>query len=267
MSNEFFFRNDDVRSTLDSTLVDMQELFIKHSVPIIHAVEPANVTPEVVDWLLDMRRVHPDLFEIMQHGYDHTIKNKEKKGEFGGQRGYDEQYEDIRKGKELMNLHFGSDWFEAFNFPYAPYNELAIKALQSVGYKVLNSHYNAEWKRKLFYAVGHLLGKGMMFDHHVSWNLQKYPGTTMWEISMNITFIKKYYDENTSCEFYTFDELKNKIDKYIPTPYPIGLLLHHRYHVTQESMDLIEQVFDYLRMNNVAPVSMRAIYERLESRG
>ena len=266
MSKEYFFRNDDIRDSLDEALLKIQDLFIARSVPMIHAVEPANVTPEVVNWLLAMRRQHPELFAVMQHGYDHTIKNKLKKGEFGGQRGYDEQYEDISKGKELMNRHFGNEWFEAFNFPYAPYNPAAIRALEKVGYKVLNSHYNCEWKRRILYAIGHLLNKGMLFGKHVSWNLQRYPGTSMHEISMNITFIKKYHDENTACDFFSYEELCGKIDKYLGTPYPIGLLLHHRYHVTQSSINLIEKVFDYLEGKGVKPVSMERIYEGIRSR-
>ena len=263
MSKEYFFRNDDIRDSLDSSLVQIQELFIKRDVPIVHAVEPANVTPEVVEWLLEMKANHPELITLMQHGCDHTIKNNNKKGEFGGQRGFDEQYEDIRKGKDLMNSLFGDAWFEAFNFPYAPYNKDAIRALEKVGYKVLNSHYNVEWKRRAFYAIGHLLRQGMLLDHHVSWNLDIYPGTTMYEISMNITFIKKYHDEQTNCDFFTLEELCNKIDQYIPTRYPIGLLLHHRYHTTQESIDLIGGVFDYLEQKGIRPVSMETIYKQL----
>ncbi|MCK4709714.1 MAG: DUF2334 domain-containing protein [Gammaproteobacteria bacterium] len=266
MSKEYFFRNDDIRDTLDESLVTIQDLFIERKVPMVHAVEPANVTTDVIAWLLEMQSKHPDLFSLMQHGYDHTIKNNEKKGEFGGQRGYEEQYQDIKKGKELMNKHFNECWFEAFNFPYAPYNSAAINALEKVGFKVLNSHYNAEWKRQVFYRIGHLLRKGMLFGRHVSWNLDYYPGTSMREISMNITFIKKYHNEQTDCDFFTYDELCKKIDTYIETPYPIGLLLHHRYHVTQDSIDLIARIFDYLEQRGVKPVSMEQIYDGIKDK-
>ena len=189
--------------------------------------------------MLAEKKKYPDLICLMQHGYDHTIKNKHKKGEFGGQRGYQEQYEEIKKGKELMYEHFGDQWFEAFNFPYSTYNPAAIRALEAVGYNVLNSHYNCEWKRQVFYRIGHLLRKGMIFGRHISWNLEIYPGTSMYEISTNITFIKKYHNEQRDCDFFTFDELCQKIDNYINVPNPIVLLLHHRYHTTRDSIDLI----------------------------
>ncbi|MEH6591220.1 MAG: DUF2334 domain-containing protein [Halioglobus sp.] len=264
MSKEFFFRNDDIRDSLDDELIQIHELFVERKVPMIHAVEPANVTPEVVAWLLDERAKHPDVISLMQHGYDHTIKNTQKKGEFGGQRGYQEQYDDIKKGRELMDKHLGGQWFDAFNFPYAPYNKEAIRALQDVGYKVLNSHYNCEWKRQVLYTLGHILGKGLLFGKHVSWNHRIYPGTTMREISMNITFIETYHNEDTDCDFFSYEYLCNKIDQYMATPFPIGLLLHHRYHTTQESVDLIARIFDYLEMKGCKAVSMEQIYDRIK---
>jgi peptidoglycan/xylan/chitin deacetylase (PgdA/CDA1 family) len=263
MSREYFFRNDDIRDTLDKELIDIHELFKRRKVPIIHAVEPGNVKPDVIRWLILQRQTCPEILSIMQHGYDHSIKNLQKKGEFGGQRSYQEQYDDILNGKNLMNRYFGDQWFQAFNFPYAPYNPAAIRALEDVGYLVLNSHYSCEWKRQLFYSVGHILGKGMLFDKHVSWNHRIYPGTTMYEISMNITFIKKYHNEHKDCEFYDYEFLCSEIDKYINTAYPIGLLLHHRYHTTKESVDLVDRVIDYLEAKHCRATSMEQIYGKL----
>lgn len=85
MGNIFFFRNDDLRNKLDDSLIKITDLFIKYNIPITHSVEPANVSEEVVKWLVDVKKKYPDLIEIMQHGYEHKIKNNFKKGEFGGQ--------------------------------------------------------------------------------------------------------------------------------------------------------------------------------------
>ena len=264
MSRQYFFRNDDIRNTLDESLVRIQQLFTERSIPITHAVEPANVTPEVVDWLLSVKENSPHLITIMQHGYDHTSKNTRKKGEFGGDRTYQEQYRDIHSGKELMDANFGDSWFHAFSFPYAPYNSAAIQALQDMGYKVFNSHYNIEWKRRLLYAIGHLLGKGRLFDRHVSWNMKQYPGTTMYEVSMNIGFIRRYHNEQTDCDFCSYEELCALINRYLRSHFPIGVLLHHRYHVTEESLQLISRVFDYLDSKGGVAVSMEQIYMSLE---
>ena len=45
MSKEFFFRNDDIRDSLDDELIKIQDLFVQRNFPIVYAVEPANVTP------------------------------------------------------------------------------------------------------------------------------------------------------------------------------------------------------------------------------
>jgi hypothetical protein len=265
MRKQYFFRNDDVRGKLDESLVTIQELFIKRNVPITHAVEPANITSDVVNWLISKKKNYPNLITIIQHGYDHSIKNTRTRGEFGGDRTYSEQYEDIRIGKELMNSKFGDSWFRAFSFPYSSYNKATIKALQVLDYKVLNSQYKIDWKRQLFYAIGQFLGKGLFFDRHVSWNMRKYPGTTVYEISINISFIKRYINEEDSCEFAIYSELCKSIDLYFNSPHPIGLLLHHRYHINKERIQLIAMVLDYLEEKGAIPVSLEGIYRNLEA--
>ena len=64
-----FLRNDDIRQTLDQTLIDLTMVCMEHKVPISHAVEPANVTTEVAEWLIGMKIKYPQLIEIIQHGY------------------------------------------------------------------------------------------------------------------------------------------------------------------------------------------------------
>ena len=45
-----FFRNDDV-NVLDKELMNLMSVFESQNVPIVMAVEPANVTKETVEWL------------------------------------------------------------------------------------------------------------------------------------------------------------------------------------------------------------------------
>ena len=256
-----FFRNDDVRGKLDSSLVEITNLFIDNKIPITHAVEPANVTSNVVDWLLEVKTANPHLVEIMQHGYDHKIKNLQKKGEFGGQRTYSEQFADINTGKELMDSYFGSLWFKCFNFPYAPYNPAALKAVDDLDFAVVSSHYNSAISRRLFYFVGHLLRKGFLLDHHVSWNLQRYPKTSLFEIDMNFGFIKKYLDENTNSELMTLEEMIEATIQYWNQK-TIGVLIHHRYHNTTTKIKLIEDYIHWAKNQPFEFCTMQSIYEK-----
>jgi hypothetical protein len=239
---QLFFRNDDVRGTLDKSLVEITNLFIQHKICITHAVEPANVTIEVSDWLMEMKKKNPGLIEIMQHGFDHSVKNKEKMGEFGGQRTYQEQYEDINRGYELMNQWFDEQWFHAFNFPFGPYNPEAMQALADNHFLVVNGSCGNDWKRNLFYTAAHMLRKEYFLGYRVPWNLRYRPISGIFEIDMNTGFIDKYYNEETSCKFFTLKEMQEDTLRFKRRK-TIGVLLHHRYHNTSERIKLIE---DYL---------------------
>lgn len=259
------FRNDDVRGCLDESLVQITELFLCRGLPITHAVEPANLSAKVSGWLLDMKRQHPNLIEIMQHGYDHRVKNRHQKGEFGGQRSYNEQFRDICAGKRLMDQYFGDQWFWCFNFPYGPYNPAAIRALDDLGYLVLNSHYNAALSRRLFYWIGHLLRRGYLLGHHVSWHLQRYPGTSLFEIDMCVSFIRRYLDEQTACEFLSLDELKREMGMYRHLPV-VGVLLHHRYHDRPAKIALVERFLDWAVAEGFQFQSFETVYRAWKTR-
>lgn len=64
--NIIFFRNDDVRSTLDESLVSLTDIFIRNGIPISHAVEPANISsdPKLKHFTILIRLVKQTLFEL-----------------------------------------------------------------------------------------------------------------------------------------------------------------------------------------------------------
>lgn len=256
-----FFRNDDVRDRLDDSLKHITQLFVERRIPIVMAVEPANVSSEVAAWLRERAARNPDLVEIMQHGYDHRIKNRRRKGEFGGQRGYEEQKRDIEAGRRLMDEHFKGLWLPAFNFPYGPYNPAAIRALDELNYKVVNSHYNPAISRRLFYAVGHGLKRGFLLGRHVSWHLQRYPGTQMLDVDMGVSFIRRYLDEFTRCEFLTLEELIADTLRFHKLPV-IGILLHHRYHTSDSHYRLVADYLDWARRQGYRFAGLREIYRK-----
>jgi len=249
MKTYLFFRNDDVRATLDKSLIAITDIFIKHNIPIVHAVEPANVTPEVVQWLVEIKRKYPDLIEIMQHGYDHTVKNNQRIGEFGGQRGYQEQYNEIKAGKDLMNKYFGGTWFQSFNFPFGPYNESAMQAVADVGFLMVNGSSGIDWKRRLFYKTAHILGKEMFLGYRVPYNLKIRPKTKLFQVDMSVGFIDKYYDEEASCKMLTLLQMQKETNRFMKQK-TIGVLLHHRYHNTIERIKLVE---DYILWTKTLP--------------
>jgi peptidoglycan/xylan/chitin deacetylase (PgdA/CDA1 family) len=263
----FFFRNDDVRETLDNSLVAMTELLIKYKIPISHAVEPANVSPEVVDWLLDIKKGHPSLIEIIQHGYSHrlnyktVIGGKIKKGEFGGARTYKEQYDEIKKGKDRMDDLFREHWFPLFTFPYGARNDAAINAVSDAGFLAVNGSMGISWKHRIAYPIGRFFKKEMIAGRKVSWNLRYKPNTNLFQIDTSISLIKKFYNEQSDCEYYTFEALKRISEDYMKQLDVVGFVLHHRYD-THESIQMLENFIQWLKtIHNINFSTQEAIYK------
>lgn len=240
-----FFRNDDVNE-LSPELIRLSEVFFEAQIPIIHAVEPGNVTDECVEWLLAMKKKHGRLLEIMQHGYNHVKHNS---GEFGGKRSFKEQYDDLQRGMAIMDDRFGDNWFRAVNFPYGPYNQATIRAVDTLGFVVFNGHYNPRFSRRLFYAIGQLLGKGQIFRRHVSHHLRTYPDTNTFTIDMAIIYNSDFYGHYGShdCEWEELNDLMALFNAAQQQINVIGWLLHHRYHQETESLDLVRQTIQGMK--------------------
>ncbi len=144
-----FFRNDDV-NTLDEPFTKFVEFFIDHHIPLVLAVEPANLTLEMVGYLLDVHTSYPSLIEIIQHGYSHVEHDR---GEFGGNRAYQDQLDDIYHGINIMRTSFGEAFFPAFSFPFGQYNEHTIQVLNELCYQVLSSKFNISLSAQFFYWI------------------------------------------------------------------------------------------------------------------
>lgn len=269
-SKIIFFRNDDVRNKLDDSLQSITSLFIYHKISICHAVEPANVSTEVINWLISEKEKHPDIIEIIQHGYKHKLnykyyfRGKYRKGEFGGSRGYDEQYDEINRGKNLMEEYFGKKWFTAFSFPYGGKNEAAIRALANSGYKVLNDSVGISKNHKIIYITAHLLRKNFLFGKNISWHLKKRPEGKLFDISASFGPIKTFYDEDVNCEFYSLEEMKQMTQKHLNNLKVVGIVLHHRYHNTEDKLKLLNEYLIWLKgKGSVVFLTQEQIYKKL----
>lgn len=264
--NYIFIRNDDVRETLDKELIEITNICIKNNIPISHAVEPANVTPEVIHWLLEKKTANPSLIEIIQHGYSHAInfattkRNRLYKGEFGGSRGYNEQFEEIKKGKELMDKYFEDNWFPIFTFPYGKRNVEALFAVKNLGFKATNGSFVRTTKHKLLYLTARLLKKPMLFGKSISWNLEVIPKINIFQIDVGVSFIKSYNDEGAI--FFNLEYLKRVTTELLNRTDSIGVVLHHRYHGENEIL-LFEQYINWLlSQETVKIVSQEYLYNK-----
>lgn len=263
-----FIRNDDVRGTLDESLIRISDLCISKEIPICHTVEPANVSREVVSWLLSKKKESPELIEIVQHGYSHKLNYKNniggkiKKGEFGGKRSYIDQFNEIKEGKELLDKYFNDDWFPLFTFPYGARNENSLRALRDVGFLAVNGSMGVSNKHKILYSIGRLLDREMVFGRKISYNLRIKKKYNIFQIDTAFSIIKQYFDDSNNASFYNLDELKRITNIYIDSVPNIGIVLHHRYHDSDEKIELVDKFFSWLkRLNDVKFVNQKYIYE------
>lgn len=226
---KIFFRNDDIRHTLDQSLIDLTMLCIDHKVPISHAVEPFNVSPEVTEWLISMKTQFPRLVGIIQHGYDHNLENPEQKMEFGGERCFQDQYDDIKKGKEIMDHAFGRLWDPIFTFPYGTFNTDTLKAIDDLGYIAISSKIKFNFKGRLKNSLGRLMGQDILLGKKINYHPDVRHGYKFREISISANLIKRYTDETTA-EHYTHGEIMEQIRTSGHHTNIIGVLFHHRFH-------------------------------------
>lgn len=273
MNKYIFFRNDDVRESLDVSLIEITKLCIQNKIPISHTVEPANVSKEVIEWLLKMKSNYPALIEIVQHGYSHELNytnkigGKLKKGEFGGDRTYNEQYQEIKKGKDKLDQCFGKNWFSLFTFPYGARNDATLKAVSDAGFKVVNGSFGVTFKHKILYFIGRFLQKEMLWGRKISYNLRHRKKLNLFQIDTSISVIKKYINEDTEAIFYSLDELKNKTIEYLKNSPTVGIVLHHRYHNTSAKIKLMEDYIQWLKtLPGVVFVTQEFIYQKFKKK-
>lgn len=268
MHKYIFFRNDDVRNSLDDELIKLIHLFIENNIPISLAIEPANISEEVSKWLLEKKDKYPKLIEIIQHGYDHSLNftinkfGKTYKGEFGFSQSYEEQAEKIYEGRKIMNSKFGDKWFAAFCFPFGGRNIDSIKILARQGYKVINGSKHYSLLASGFYSIGRLFKREYIFSKRVSWHLKHRFKSQLLQIDTSISTIDIFYDEISNCRFYSFNELKRLTIKYLKRNQVIGIVLHHRYHNEASNKILKKYILWLKSLPNLCFTSQEEIYKR-----
>ena len=255
-----FFRNDDVGSTLDKSLVKMTNIFIKHEIPIVHAVEPANLTTDVINWLIETKNNSNNLVEIIQHGFNHNKDNKYYQMEFGGKRNYKDQFSDIQKGCKLMNLYFDHNWEKIFTFPYGRFNDFTIKAINDMGYKGISSVISFNKKNLFKNYLGRRFKKNLLFNKVISYHLGKRPASNIWEVSISINIIRKFVNKSEAIHnsYYNIINSFNTVKKKTSV---IGILLHHHFH--NDHLKLIEDLIIAFKSNHYKFSKISAIIDEI----
>jgi hypothetical protein len=109
-------------------------------VPISFGIIPATLTKDAGKLVNSVKRSHPALIEIHQHGWAHINHEGEKgTGEFGAARSYDQQKDDLRKGRNTLEQVFGDGFFPAFSPPWNVYTADTVRAMKELGFLALSA--------------------------------------------------------------------------------------------------------------------------------
>ncbi len=205
---QLFIRDDDV-DTDHENLHRLADLSIRLEVPISLGVVPAALQDRAADYVASIRQHHPKLIEVHQHGWAHINHEPGNDlGEFGPARSYDQQFEDLYKGHQIMRDVFGSGLFGAFSPPWNVCTPDTARAMSQLGFQVLSA-----WPDCL---------PGREFG------LREYPATIDFQ---------KWGDpvEMTSPRAVVM----SLFNQWLNYDEPVGLLLHHRV-MTPQSFAFLE---------------------------
>lgn len=135
----FFFRDDDVDCDEES-LQKLLQFFARREKPLNLGVIPALLTAEAIELLAEYQVLHPKLFSLNQHGWQHLNHERQgRKCEFGVSRSLAEQLDDIARGQARLNEAFGTHWFPAFIPPWNRCTLETCQALDQLGFRVLSA--------------------------------------------------------------------------------------------------------------------------------
>jgi predicted glycosyltransferase/peptidoglycan/xylan/chitin deacetylase (PgdA/CDA1 family) len=190
-----FLRNDDGNKDED-TLRQLFDITLSNQVPLHVAVIPTGLTPAGVRLLKDMKRAGSDLVELGQHGYQHLNHESEgRKCEFGASRSFAEQFEDIARGKKILEERLLEQFAPIFTPPWNRCTKDTFKALEQLGFKILSKD-----------------------------NSVPATGYSFQEVSITLDL----YTWKNGARMKEPEVFVSELVKQLSASQPVGLLLHHK---------------------------------------
>ena len=137
-----FFRNDDVDED-EARLRRLLDLFEQSATPVNLEIIPGRLTESCVQLLRQRNHAQPALFELNQHGWEHVNHEAQgRKCEFGVSRRFDQQLDDISRGKEILERAFGDAFSPVFTPPWNRCTDVTHRALDQLGFYILSKLNN-----------------------------------------------------------------------------------------------------------------------------
>lgn len=216
-----FFRDDDVDED-EATLHRLLSIFLKHDAPVNLEIVPGRLMNSAVRLLRQYRDLRPHLIGLNQHGWQHVSHEPAgRKCEFGSSRSFDEQREDISRGRAVLEAAFGTAFFPAFTPPWNRCTNETYRALDELGFEVLSQDQ------------GKPAGAGYRFQ----------------EISVTLDLYRWRHGPVMKAPA----EIINDLGRQLRESEQVGILLHHKV-MDETAFEFLELLTSELRAQS--PVSL-----------
>lgn len=221
-----FFRNDD-GGWADTQLERMCLWFKERELPLDIAVIPQEMDSDSVSLISKWINDENSKVNIHQHGYTHKNHQLQGRGcEFGSDRDYEQQYNDISRGLAQLQQHFGTAVDPVFTPPWNRCTDDTVVALQKNQFKYI-SRIAGSAPLDALNRGGHRLNT---LDVDVDW-LKKTKGERL---------------DDQALEAYTTNILSSRMDTKTEKDICVGIMLHHE-HTHDQEYQLLDKLVDVLR--------------------
>ncbi|MDP3491511.1 MAG: hypothetical protein Q8R82_00235 [Hyphomonadaceae bacterium] len=236
----YFVRDDDIGS-LTPALTNFVETFIERAIPVSYQVIPSQFTDECAQYMLEKARAHPQLIEFGQHGLHHrmVLGRKLLKREFGPERSYDEQFNDICEGKRLLRLKLGADHdIKLFTPPQHKFDKHTVEAIAAAGHTLFSAASYPTAHHQTAYALGRALGLSSIRHHGISYHGRMRPDAKLLELSISIAVDD---GRKITCSAQVLEAALKRASAHTNK---VGLMFHHGVYA--DAPDELTAIIDRL---------------------
>ncbi len=222
-ATRIFLRDDDV-STLSTAFVDFFAIFKSANLPVSYQVIPETLDDACAEFLRGELEQGAGLVEIGQHGLRHQmiVNGKLEFYEFGPERTFQQQLDDILAGKALLRDRLGADVsLDVFTPPRHRYDRNTLKAIRQAGYSVLSASSYTSWRHRAVYAGARMLGLTNLGRPGIPRHGGVRPDSGLFELSVAVGV------DDGSRIMMTVDQAMAGIDEARRHTRDVGVLLHH----------------------------------------
>jgi hypothetical protein len=263
-----FVRVDDV-SDVTPGLRAVVATLLQMGIAANYAVIPKRLTEAAADYLRELRRRHPGLIELNQHGFCHeqVIRGQHHWSEFAGRRPYAEQAAAIAQGRSILIRMLQDDFGgSVFVPPSHKYDENTLDAIEACGFTILSAAcYSTPWAR-LYYAHGNRLGAITLLRHRVSYHCRALPRHHLREVSVAID-VDMEQRWNGSYRTKTASRLTGEFERGRSCQPVVGIMLHHEMYTDAAKLRTLNTFLDDLQRDpSITFKTIEAIGESLPIR-